>query len=69
MCVFALSSVVGMNITSVYPEKLEQVTKYSQFQNGTVQEVKLILMWTTDGIHTLHGMSENSQPNNKGEKR
>ena len=77
MCVFALSSVVGMNITSVYPGKLEQVAKYSQFQNGTVlprlvhdnfknklvQEVKLILMWTTDGTHTLPGMSENFQPN------
>ena len=28
-----------------------------------VQEVKLILIWTTDGIYTLPGMSENFQPN------
>ncbi len=77
MCVFALSSVAGMSITSVYPENLEKKTKYSQFQNGTVlprlhhnnfknklvQEVKLILMWTTDGIHTLPGMSDDFQPN------
>ena len=28
-----------------------------------VQEVKLILMWTTDCIYTLPGMSENFQPN------
>ena len=28
-----------------------------------VQEVKLILMWTIDGIYTLPGMSENFQPN------
>ena len=27
------------------------------------QEVKLILMWTTDGIYTLPGMSENFQAN------
>ena len=76
MCVFALSSVVGMPITSVYPEKMTK-TKYSQFQNGTVlprlphnmfknrlvQDVKLILMWTTDGILTLPGINKDFQPN------
>ena len=36
MCVFALSSVTGMVVTSVYPETFQQQTKYSQFQNGTI---------------------------------
>ena len=36
MCVFALSSVTGMVLTSVYPETFQQQTKYSQFQNGTI---------------------------------
>ena len=65
MCLFALSSVTGLNAISVYPEKLGQETKYSQFKNGTisprktqnnfkknlVQGVKLIIMWTTTGKH------------------
>ena len=77
MCVFGLSSVTGIGVTSVYPEKVGQETKYSQFQNGTVwprlfhsnvksklvQEAKLILMWTTLGIHILPGMSKGFQPN------
>ena len=76
MRVFALSSVTGMNI-SVYPEELDHETKYSQFQNGTAfprrchknisgklaQNVKLILMWTTNGIVILPGLSEDFQPN------
>jgi hypothetical protein len=36
MCLFALSSVTGMPIRSVYPEKLGTVTKYSQYQNGVI---------------------------------
>ena len=77
MCVFGLSSVTGMSVTSVYPEKVGQETKYSQFQNGTiwprlfhnnlksklVQEAKLILIWTTHGIHILPGMNKDFQPN------
>ena len=77
MCLFALSSVTGMNVISVYPEKLGQETKYSQFQNGTIsprkshdnflknlgQEVKLVFMWTTHGNLTLPGLNENFQPN------
>ena len=77
MCLFALSSVTGMNVISVNPEKLGQETKYLQFQNGTislrktheqlqknlVQEVKLIIMWTTIGNITLPGLVENFQPN------
>ena len=55
MCLFTLSSVTGMNAISIYPEKLGQETKYSQFQNGTispcsrnlVQEVELIIIKKT----------------------
>ena len=74
LCVFALSSVTGMGLISVYPEKLGKETKYSQFQNGTisprarhdsfssklVQEAKIIIMWTTDGVLTHN---ETFQPN------
>ena len=77
MCMFALSSVTGMQIVSVYPETLGQATKPSQFQNGTisprmthnrltgndVQKVKLILMWTVDGTLNLPGLDVNFQPN------
>ena len=77
MCLFGLSSVTGMSIISVYPEKLGQETKYSQFLNGTilprqvhnnfldklVQEVKLIIMWTSSGIDFLPGLSKEFQPN------
>ena len=77
MCVFALSSVIGMVVTSVYPETFQQQTKYSQFQNETifpwvahhsllsklVHETKLIFMWTTHGIHVHPGISKNFQPN------
>ena len=62
---------------SVYPEKLGQKTKYSQFQNGIIiprqvhnnfsaklmQEVKLIIMWTSSGIDVLPGLSKDFQPN------
>ena len=77
MCLFALTSVTGMSIISVYPEKLGQKTKYSQFQNGVIlprqvhnnfstklmQEVKLIIMWTSSGIDVLPGLSKDFQPN------
>ena len=75
MCVFALSSVTGMDLISVYPERLGKETKYSQFQNGTisprarhdsfssklVQEAKII-MWTTGGVGVLTH-NETFQPN------
>ena len=41
------------------------VVKREVIRNSTnlfMQEVKLILMWTTDGIYTLPGMSDNFQP-------
>lgn len=77
LCIFGLSSVIGMNVTSVYPEKLGQETKYSQFLNGAicrrlehnlftgklVQPTNIILMWTTAGIHILPGLSQDFQPN------
>ncbi len=77
LCMFALSSVTGMTITSVYPEKLGAETKYSQYLNGTisprladkrfteklVQPIKLLLLWTTDGVHTLPGLNTDFQPN------
>ena len=77
LCMFALSSVTGMDITTVYPETTGKETKYSQFLNGTisprarhtsftsklVQDVQLILLWSTDGIATLPGIDKNFQPN------
>ena len=63
-----------MNVLSVYPENMGQETKYSQFQKriispckthdnftkNLVQEVEVIVMWTTTSIITL---LENFQPN------
>ena len=77
LCMFALSSVTGMDITSVYPETAGKKTKNSQFLNGTisprarhasftsklVQDVQLILLWSTAGIATLPGIDTNFQPN------
>ena len=77
MCLFALSSVTGMDVISVYPEEQDNKTKYSRFLNGTilprnahkdfsvklVQGSKLIFMWTTAGFLTLPGLSEGFQPN------
>ncbi|XP_046858087.1 uncharacterized protein LOC124451504 [Xenia sp. Carnegie-2017] len=77
MCTFGLSSVTGMTIISVYPEKLDQETKYSQFLNGKilprqahqhissqlVQPAKLILMWTTTGAYSLPELDIEFQPN------
>ena len=77
MCIFPLSSVTGMNVISVFPKKVGQKTKHSQFQNRTispcrtrdnftknlVQEVELIIMWTTTSNITLPGLVENFQPN------
>lgn len=77
ICMFALSSVIGMNIVTVYPEKVGEETKYSKFLNGTihpraahgifaskvVQDIQLILMWTCDGIATLPGLDVSFQPN------
>jgi hypothetical protein len=77
MCLFALSSVTGMPIRSVYPEKLGTVTKYSQYQNGVihpraehkrfsgkvVQEMDLILLWSVDSMSSLPCGNEIFQPN------
>lgn len=34
LCMLALSSVTGMNIRTVYPEKVAEKTKYSQFMKA-----------------------------------
>ena len=36
VCLFGLSSLTGVSIVSVYPEKLGQETKYSLFLNSTI---------------------------------
>ena len=77
LCLLALSSVTGMSVCSVYPEKLGKENIYSKFLNGTVlprlshnnirdklvQACNLVLMWTTHGIVSMPGMNENFQPN------
>ena len=40
MCVFALSSVTGMVVTSVYPETFQQQTKYHFSTGGTQQLIE-----------------------------
>ena len=76
LCMFALSSVVGMDITTVYPEEIGKETKHSKFLNGTISprvastlfsnacsNVPLILMWTTSGITVLPGFDSSFHPN------
>ena len=77
LCMLALSSVTGMDITSVYPETTGKETKYSQMQNGAihprrshglftgnlVQEVRLVILWSRDGIDVLPGLQTTFQPN------
>ena len=76
LCMFALSSVVGMDITTVYPEEIGKETKYSKFLNGTIlprvestlfskacSNVPIILMWTTSGITVLPGLDSSFHPN------
>jgi hypothetical protein len=77
LCMFSLSSVTGMNITTVYPEIIGKETKYSKFLNGTispraahtsisskfVQDVQLILLWSTAGIAVLPGLDTSFKPN------
>ena len=59
MCVFALSSVTGMVVTSVNPETFQQQTKYSQFQNGTIfprvaKDILLRTLLLDDPVILLH---------------
>ena len=77
LCLLALSSVTGMSVCSVYQGKVGKESIYSKFLNGTVlprlshnhvkdklvQGCNLVLMWTTHGIVSIPGMSENFQPN------
>jgi hypothetical protein len=74
LCMMALTSVTGMEMTTVYPEK---DCKSSKFLNGTilpraahdsfssklVQDVQLIIMWSRSGITILPGVDTNFQPN------
>jgi hypothetical protein len=67
LCMMALTSVTGMEMTTVYPEK---DCKSSKFLNGTilpraahnsfsrklVQDVQLIIMWSRSGITILPGV-------------
>ena len=77
LCMLALSSVTGMDITTVYPEITGQESKYSRMQNGiikprishgrfvskVVQNVKLIILWSRDGMNVLPGVGTMFQPN------
>ena len=78
MCIFALSSVSGREIYSVYPEIQGQGTKYSNFSNGMIKprvshsklstnfnkETKLCIMWTISGSNNfIPGISREFQPN------
>lgn len=77
LCMFALASVTGMNIASVYLETSGEQTKYSKFLNGVIppraahmsfkshlsQDVELIILWSTDGIAILPGLDPSFKPN------
>ena len=73
----ALSSVIGIDITSVYPEDTGKETVYSRFLNGKISpeaahklfsskvspDIGLILLWSIDGITVLPGLDSTFRPN------
>ena len=77
LCMFALSSVIGIDITSVYPEDTGKETVYSRFLNGKISpkaahklfsskvspDIQLILLWSIDGITVLPGLDSTFRPN------
>ena len=78
MCIFALSSVIGREIYSIYPEEQGKETKYSQLNNGVMKprithsklstnfnkETKLCIMWTRSGCNNfIPGISGDFEPN------
>ena len=76
LCMFALSSVIGIDITSVYPEDTGKETVYSRFLNGKISpkaahrfsskvspDIQLILLWSIDGITVLPGLDSTLRPN------
>ena len=59
LCMFALSSVTGMKVRSVYPDTLGETSKYSKFLNGQILprvEHSLFVHqnWSFFGQHMVH---------------
>ena len=78
MCLFGLSSVIGMDIVTIYPEEVGRANKYSNMNNGVIKprvshsklhtdfcnEAKICIMWSKDGSDTfIHGDDEDFNPN------
>ena len=74
MCMLGLSSVIGKEIISVYPENEGFETKYSWIGNGTIKprsahtkfdiKQKIIIMWSKAGSSSfLSGVDEDFKPN------
>ena len=78
ICMLALSSVIGKNIFSLYPEEISKETKYSLCNNGVIkpktyhemfksqfdENHRIILLWTKDGSSSfIPGTSGEFKPN------
>lgn len=78
LSMFALLSVTGMDITSVYLETIGKETKYSKFLNDLTNSrtkrslfksklvnhsPKLIFLWSRSGISSLQGLDTTFLPN------
>ena len=74
MCMLGLSSVIGKEIISVYPENEGLETKYSWIGSGTIKprsahtkfdtKQKIIIMWSKAGSSSfLSGVDEDFKPN------
>lgn len=78
ICMLALSSVIGRNIVSLYPEEIKKETRYSLCNNGLIkpktyhemfknkfnENHSIILLWTKDGSSSfIPGTSREFKPN------
>ena len=77
MCLFRLSSVIGMGIVTIYPEEGGRGTKYSNMNNEVIKprvchsrlhiyfcnQAKICIMWSKDGSDTfIHGDDDDFNP-------
>ena len=78
ICMMALSSVIGKDVFSLYPEEIAKETKYSQCNNGLIkprmyhdrfhnkfnENHNIILLWSRDGSSSfIPGTSTEFKPN------
>ncbi|XP_046862999.1 uncharacterized protein LOC124456670 isoform X2 [Xenia sp. Carnegie-2017] len=81
LCMFALSSVTGMKVRSVYPDTLGETSKYAKFLNGQIlprvehslfehadakQTPELVFLWSAYGASSLPALETSFKVNHFG---